>query len=54
MVEHLKSEHISIDKKEVLRYLQYKSDIIDEETDRLINECIIELKDLSELKYVYR
>ena len=54
MVEHLKSEHIYIDKKEVLRYLHYKSDIIDEETDRLINECIIELKYLSELKYVYR
>lgn len=43
-----------MDKKEVLRYLQYKSDIIDEETDRLINECILELKDLGELKYVYR
>lgn len=51
---HIESKHINIDKKEVLRYLQYKSNIINEETDKLIDECILELKDISELKYVYR
>ena len=54
MANYIESEHISIDKKEVLKYLQYKSDVIDEETDRLVDACILELKDISELKYVYR
>lgn len=54
VVKHLRNENIYIDKKEVLRYLQYKSKVIDEETNRLLDECIVELKDLSELKYIYR
>ncbi|WP_312815281.1 methionine synthase [Sedimentibacter sp.] len=53
-VNHLNNNLIKIDKSEVLRYLAYKNKDIDEETDILLNESIAELKEISELKYVYR
>ncbi|NYB74756.1 methionine synthase [Sedimentibacter hydroxybenzoicus DSM 7310] len=53
-VNHLNNNLIKIDKSEVLRYLAYKSKDIDEETDILLNESIAELKEITELKYVYR
>ncbi|WP_313341997.1 hypothetical protein [Sedimentibacter sp.] len=53
-VNHLNNELIKIDKSEVLRYLSYKNKNIDEETDILLNESIAELKEISELKYVYK
>lgn len=53
-VRYLKNDLIYIDKKEALRYLGYKNKAIDEETDKLLNESIAELKEIAELKYVYR
>lgn len=53
-VNHLSNSLIKINKSEVLRYLAYKDKNADKETDILINESIEELKEISELKYVYR
>lgn len=53
-VRHIKSDSIGIDKEEALRYLGYKNIRADEETDKLVNEAISELRKISELKYVYR
>ncbi|MCT4593664.1 MAG: methionine synthase [Anaeromicrobium sp.] len=44
---------MSIDKKEVLRYLSYKNQYIDEKLNNLIDECIVEIKSISKPKYVY-
>lgn len=43
-----------IDKKEVLRYLGYKSGAVDENINLLIDECINETKEISNWKYVYK
>ncbi|WP_097026493.1 vitamin B12 dependent-methionine synthase activation domain-containing protein [Clostridium peptidivorans] len=43
-----------IDKKEVLRYLEYKSGVVDENIDLLIDECINEIKEISNWKYIYK
>ncbi|NMB44291.1 MAG: methionine synthase [Clostridiales bacterium] len=51
---HLDSSLININKDEVLRYLQYKSKDVDQGTQRLLEESISEIKELSELRYVYR
>ena len=45
---------LEIDKNEVLRYLGYKNQEIDEKLDELINTCLKEVKDLSQPKYVYK
>ena len=42
-----------IDKKEVLRYLAYKNQHIDEKLNNLIDECMAEIKSISKPKYVY-
>lgn len=52
-VYHLSNNLITIDKSEALRYLAYKNKIIDEETNILLDESIAEMKEISELKYVY-
>jgi hypothetical protein len=52
-VRHLNNDSTKIDKTEALRYLGYKNKKIDEETDKLLNESIAELQEISELKYVY-
>ena len=52
--KHLNSNQVNIDKQEVLRYLQYNNEEVDEVTNILLNESIDELKRISELKYVYR
>lgn len=52
-VRHIDSSLVKIDKTEALRYLGYKNKEIDEETDRLLNESIAELQEISWLKYVY-
>jgi len=44
---------IDIDKKEVLRYLGYKNQILDYKTDKLIENCIFEIQKLAEPKYIY-
>lgn len=43
-----------IDKNEVLRYLGYRGQVLDDITNKLINESIKEIGDLIEEKYVYR
>lgn len=53
-VRYIKSNSVKIDKKEALRYLGYKNRIVDEETDKLLNEAISEMQEICELKYVYR
>ena len=50
----IKSNQIDVNIEEVLRYLQYKSNDIDEETLRVLKESILEIKEISELRYVYR
>jgi len=44
---------MKIDKGEVLRYLGYKNQLIDEKLTVLIDECIGEVIDISRGKYVY-
>lgn len=45
---------MDIDKKEVLRYLGYKSSSADKQTSDLIDECIQELRKISKPKYIYK
>ena len=52
-VGQLDNKFIDIDTKEALRYLSYKNDTVDEETKKLLEESIAELKEISQLKYVY-
>ena len=44
---------ISINKSEVLRYLSYDGQEIDEDLDCKINKCIEETKNDIDVKYVY-
>lgn len=53
MIRQLDNNEIRIDKSEALRYLKYKSNIVDDETTKLLDESIDELKKISQLKYVY-
>lgn len=53
MIRQLDNGVIQVDKSEALRYLNYKNSNIDDETARLLDESIKELKEISELKYVY-
>lgn len=53
-VNHLNNDLVKIDKEEALRYLGYKNKNIDEETNKLLDESIGELKEIAELKYVFR
>jgi hypothetical protein len=53
-VRHIKSDSVKINKDEALKYLGYKNRKADEATDKLLNETISELQEISELKYVYR
>lgn len=46
-------DKMEIDKSEVLRYLGYKNQHIDEKLTELIDECIGEVIDISERKYIY-
>ena len=51
MINNIK-ELIKIDKKEVLRYLQYKNQNINEDLSNLINESIEETKKIINPKFV--
>ena len=53
MINNIK-ELIKIDKKEVLRYLQYKNQNINEDLSNLINESIEETKKIINPKFVLR
>lgn len=50
---HLKNDEIIIEKKEVLRYTSYKSDNVDYETDKKIEQNIIKVKNDLSLKSTY-
>lgn len=52
-VRQLDNNIIIVDKSEALRYLKYKSNIVDDETTKLLEESIAELKEISNLQYVY-
>lgn len=45
---------MNINKKEVLRYLGYKSSNADYKTDSLINECIDEINKITKPLYIYK
>ena len=45
--------NLIIDKKEVLRYLHHKSDILDKNLDQMIDELIQETKELSRPRFIY-
>lgn len=47
-------EKLFIDKNEVLRYLGYRKQALDENIEKLIDECIKEIKILVKAKYVYK
>lgn len=53
-VRYLSNDFIKIDKNEALRYLGYKSKDLDENTKKLLDESAAELKEICELKYVFR
>ncbi|RKD26525.1 Vitamin B12 dependent methionine synthase, activation domain [Caminicella sporogenes DSM 14501] len=44
---------INIDKREVLRYLGYKNGAVDSKIDKMINECIVELKEIAKTNFVF-
>lgn len=44
---------MNIDRKEVLRYLGYKNQSIDEVMEKLIDEAMIEIKEIMRRNYVY-
>lgn len=52
MIENI-ATNLSINKSEVLRYLGYKGQCIDENLNQKINQCIDETKENIDLKYVY-
>ncbi|MFA5576279.1 MAG: methionine synthase [Tissierellaceae bacterium] len=45
---------LEIDRNEVLRYLGYRNQSIDEATDKIIDQSIEEIGDLMEARYVYK
>jgi hypothetical protein len=45
---------MDIDRNEVLRYLGYKNSFIDNETNKIINECILEIKEFANINYIYK
>ena len=45
--------NISINKEEVLRYLGYKDQIIDEKITNTIDECIKEVKEIITPRVIY-
>ena len=47
-------ENIELNKDEVLRYLGYKNQHLDENINKLVEECILEIKNISEVKYIYK
>ncbi|MGE5626961.1 MAG: methionine synthase [Solirubrobacterales bacterium] len=42
-----------MDKNEVLRYLGYKNQVLDDNMNSLINSCLDEINEISEEKYLY-
>lgn len=50
--ENLK-DLLKLDKNEILRYLSYNDNSLDEEMDELIDSCIEEIMDISQYRYIY-
>lgn len=46
-------ENIELNKDEVLRYLGYKNQPLDENINKLVEDCILEIKKISRVKYIY-
>lgn len=44
---------LKLDRNEILRYLSYNENSIDEEMDELIDSCMKEILDISQFKYIY-
>lgn len=53
-VKHISKDLIKINKAEALRFMGYINPEIDTKTNKLLEESIKELKEIAELKYVYR
>lgn len=53
-MRQLIDEYLKINRDEVLRYLGYRNQVIDENILRLIDECIDETRYLAESRYVYK
>lgn len=53
MIEKIK-DFIEIDKKEVLRYLKYKNQNIDDNLSKMIEESILETKKIINPRFIYR
>ena len=53
-VNFIKKDFVVINKDEALRYMGYNSKTVDKKTQKLLDESIAEVKDLAELKYVYK
>lgn len=53
MVRTMNDFNLNIDKGEVLRYLGYKNQVIDEKLDTLIEVCRKEIKEIIKPKYVW-
>lgn len=53
-VNFIKKDLVVINKDEALRYMGYNSKTVDKKTQKLLDESIAEVKDLAELKYVYK
>lgn len=47
-------KNVEIDRKEVLRYLGHRNQVIDEKLGELVDECIGELKGIAATKYICR
>ena len=50
----MNKENIFIDKSEVLRYMGYKGQKIDNILDKTIDSAIEEIKEISNPKYIYK
>lgn len=44
---------LSINNDEVFRYLGYKNTVVDDETKKTLEFCISEIKEISEMKYIF-
>lgn len=53
MVRLVNNFNLVIDRNEVLRYLGYKHQKIDERTEKLIDECIEEMKSIAKPRFIY-
>lgn len=46
--------NLNINRDEILRYLGYRNQVIDENTERLMEECIGEIRSIAKVRFVYK